>query len=225
MALVNHDTKEVQFKIVYTGPAYSGKTTNLQHIHERLGEEERGDLLSMATSTDRTVFFDYLPIDPVEIEGYLTRFQLYTVPGQAAYNATRQLVLRGVDGLVFVADSGPERVEDNIQALKTVEENLAKNNPGMTLKDLPLVLQYNKRDVPEAIAREHLDLALNQRDPQLQVFETVASQGINVFATLNAVAQETIAKFHASTPDVGSAPANSAPAASASSQPPMAAAV
>ncbi|MFT5465789.1 MAG: signal recognition particle receptor subunit beta [Verrucomicrobiales bacterium] len=211
MALVNHDTREVQFKIVYCGPAYSGKTTNLQHIHERLGAEERGDLLSMATSTDRTVFFDYLPIDSVLIQDYHTRFQLYTVPGQAAYNATRQLVLRGVDAIVFVADSGPDRIEDNAQALRTVAENLEKNNPGSTLQDLPLVLQYNKRDVPGAIARDHLDMVLNGGPKQLQVFETVAAQGINVFATLNAVAQETIARFHAANRDVSAAPATSAP--------------
>lgn len=127
MALVNHDTREVQFKIVYCGPAFSGKTTNLQHIHGRIDDDRRGDLLSMATSTDRTVFFDYLPIDAVLIKGYHTKFQLYTVPGQVAYNATRQLVLRGADGLVFVVDSSPEKLEENAQALRTTQENLAQN--------------------------------------------------------------------------------------------------
>lgn len=197
MALVNHETREVQFKIVYTGPALSGKTTNLQHIHGRLGEHERGDLLSMATSTDRTVFFDYLPIDSVLINGYETRFQLYSVPGQAAYNATRQLVLRGVDGVVFVADSGPDELENNVEALRVVDENIARNNPGSRLDDLPLVFQYNKRDLPDAVAMEHLNLLLNQRSRPAPFFDAIASQGVNVFATLNAVAQDTIGRFHA----------------------------
>jgi hypothetical protein len=196
MALVNHDTKEVQFKIVYCGPAFSGKTTNLQHIHGRIDDDRRGDLLSMATSTDRTVFFDYLPIDAVLIKGYHTKFQLYTVPGQVAYNATRQLVLRGADGLVFVVDSSPEKLEENIQALRTTAENLAQN--GVVMDELPLVLQYNKRDVPEAVAVEHLNLLLNQRPTPFPVVEAVASQGYNVFATLNAVAEEVLHRFHAS---------------------------
>ncbi len=194
MALVNHETKEVQFKIVYCGPAFSGKTTNLQHIHGRIDDDRRGDLLSMATSTDRTVFFDYLPIDTVLIKGYHTRFQLYTVPGQVAYNATRQLVLRGADGLVFVADSSPEKMEENAQALRSTEENLAQN--GVVMAELPFVLQYNKRDIPGAVAAEHLDLVLNQRDAPFARIEAVASQGYNVFATLNAVAEEILQRFH-----------------------------
>ncbi len=196
MALVNHDTKEVQFKIVYCGPAFSGKTTNLQHIHGRIDDDRRGDLLSMATSTDRTVFFDYLPIDAVLIKGYHTKFQLYTVPGQVAYNATRQLVLRGADGLVFVVDSSPEKLEENAQALRTTEENLAQN--GVVMDELPFVLQYNKRDVPGAVAVEHLNLLLNQRPTPFPVVEAVASQGYNVFATLNSVAEEVLQRFHAS---------------------------
>lgn len=196
MALVNHDQLEVQFKIVYCGPAYGGKTTNLQHIHARLDESQRGELLSMATSTDRTVFFDYLPIDAVLIKGYHTKFQLYTVPGQVAYNATRQLVLRGVDGLVFVADSSPDRLEANLQALKSLEANLLESR--IRLEELPLVLQYNKRDVPGAIAPNHLDLMLNQRAVKVPVFEAVASAGKNVFATLNAVSQEVLRRFHES---------------------------
>jgi len=194
MALVNHDTKEVQFKIVYCGPAFSGKTTNLQHIHGRIDDERRGDLLSMATSTDRTVFFDYLPIDAVLIKGYHTKFQLYTVPGQVAYNATRQLVLRGADGLVFVADSSPEKLEENAQALRTTQENLAQN--GVVMDELPFVLQYNKRDVPGAVAVEHLNLLLNHRSNPFPIVEAVAAQGYNVFATLNSVAEEVLQRFH-----------------------------
>ncbi|MEM1296647.1 MAG: ADP-ribosylation factor-like protein [Verrucomicrobiota bacterium] len=195
MALVNHDTREVQFKIVFCGPAFSGKTTNLQYIHSRIEDEQRGELLSMATSTDRTVFFDYLPIDAVLIQGYHTRFQLYTVPGQVAYNATRQLVLRGVDGLVFVADSSADKLEENVQALKTMEENVVESG-GASLEELPFVLQYNKRDLPDAVAVDHLNMVLNQRENPVPVFEAVASQGYNVFATLNEVAQETIRRFH-----------------------------
>tara|TARA_R110002096_G_scaffold24760_6_gene77929 strand:- start:4860 stop:5522 length:663 start_codon:yes stop_codon:yes gene_type:complete len=195
MALVNHDTREVQFKIVFCGPAFSGKTTNLQYIHSRIEDDQRGELLSMATSTDRTVFFDYLPIDAVLIQGYHTRFQLYTVPGQVAYNATRQLVLRGVDGLVFVADSSADKLEENVQALKTMEENIVESG-GSSLDELPFVLQYNKRDLPDAVAVDHLNLVLNQREKPVPVFEAVASQGYNVFATLNEVAQETIRRFH-----------------------------
>jgi hypothetical protein len=199
MALVNHDEREVQFKIVYCGPAFGGKTTNLHHIHSRLEEQQRGELLSMATSTDRTVFFDYLPIDAVLIKGYHTKFQLYTVPGQVAYNATRQLVLRGADGLVFVADSSPERLEANVQALQTLEGNLVEN--GIKLEEIPFVLQYNKRDVGEAVEVEHLELVLNQRRVRMPFFETVASEGVNVFATLNAVSQEVLRRFHESVND------------------------
>ncbi|MEO0445127.1 MAG: ADP-ribosylation factor-like protein [Verrucomicrobiota bacterium] len=196
MALVNHDSREVQFKIIYCGPAYGGKTTNLLHIHGKLEDAQRGELLSMATSTDRTVFFDYLPIESVLIKGYQTKFQLYTVPGQVAYNATRELVLRGADGLVFVADSSPDRVEANAEALQILEENLRGN--GLTLEELPFVLQYNKRDVEGAVASEHLDMVLNQRSTSFETFETVASTGVNVFATLNAVSKEVLRRFHGS---------------------------
>ncbi len=195
MALVNHDTCEVQFKIVFCGPAFSGKTTNLQYIHSRIEDDQRGELLSMATSTDRTVFFDYLPIDAVLIQGYHTRFQLYTVPGQVAYNATRQLVLRGVDGLVFVADSSSDKLEENVQAFQAMEENVRETGGG-SLDEMPFVLQYNKRDLPDAAEVAHLNMLLNQREHPVPVFEAVASQGYNVFATLNAVAQETIRRFH-----------------------------
>ncbi len=202
MALVNHDTREVQFKIVFCGPAFSGKTTNLQYIHSRIEDDQRGELLSMATSTDRTVFFDYLPIDAVLIQGYHTRFQLYTVPGQVAYNATRQLVLRGADGLVFVADSSADKLDDNVQALQTMADNVLETG-GSSIDEMPFVLQYNKRDLPDAVAVDHLDMVLNQRSSPVPVFEAVASQGYNVFATLNAVAQETIRRFHDLSDDDG----------------------
>lgn len=201
MALVNHDTREVQFKIVYCGPAFSGKTTNLQHIHGRIDQDRRGDLLSMATSTDRTVFFDYLPMEAVVVKGYHTKFQLYTVPGQLAYNATRQLVLRGADGLVFVADSSPEKLEENAQALRSTRENLHQN--GVVMEELPVVLQYNKRDCPGAVGVGVMNLVLNDRPQPLPVVEAVASQGYNVFATLNAVVEEILLRFHASLPGSG----------------------
>ncbi len=194
MALVNHDTQEVQFKIVYCGPAFSGKTTNLHYVHSQIDDDQRGDLLSMATSTDRTVFFDYLPIDAVLIKGYHTRFQLYTVPGQVAYHATRQLVLRGADGIVFVADSSPDRLEANAEALQITRENLAHN--GVELEELPLVLQFNKRDVDGAIPVDHLNMLLNSGEETVPHFEAVASKGTQVFATLNEVAQEVLRRFH-----------------------------
>lgn len=199
MALVNHDSREVQFKIVYCGPAFSGKTTNLHYVHSQIDDGQRGDLLSMATSTDRTVFFDYLPIDAVLIKGYHTRFQLYTVPGQVAYNATRQLVLRGVDGLVFVADSAPDRLEANAESMQSTRENLAQN--GVSMDELPMVLQYNKRDVEGATPVDHLNMLLNQGENPWPHFESVASQGHNVFATLNEVSQEVLRRFHQSIGD------------------------
>jgi signal recognition particle receptor subunit beta len=197
MAVVNHETKEVTFKIVYCGTPVGGKTTNLQYIHSRIEADQRGDLVSLATSTDRTLFFDFLPINTVVINGYSTKFMLYTIPGQVCYNATRQLVLKGVDGVVFVSDSAPERMEENLQSLQTLRRNLTNN--GITVEALPMVFQYNKRDLPEAVPVTYLEYLLNNSAPRRVSFEAAANTGYNVFATLNAVAEQILQKFHLAT--------------------------
>jgi signal recognition particle receptor subunit beta len=198
MAIVNHETREATFKIVYAGTPVSGKTTNLAYIHSRIEFGQRGDLLSLATSTDRTLYFDFMPVTAMMIHGYQTKFVIYTVPGQVHYNATRQLVLRGADGIVFVADSHPDRMQENLESARTLVKNLRDN--GLSIGQVPLVLQYNKRDLPEAAPRAHLDYLLNRLPQPLPAFETVASRGVNVFATLNAVTQMVLQRFHSGTP-------------------------
>lgn len=194
MALVNHETKEVQFKIVYCGPSGAGKTTNLQYIHGRIDDDRRGDLLSMATSTDRTRFFDYLPIDAVLIRGYHTKFQLYTVPGSLAFEATRQLVLKGADGIVFVVD-GARPPEESKAALDALKVSLEMN--GVNWRELPWCTQLNKADHPPgAIPLGQYPALLGVED--LPFCEAVASRGFNVFHTLNLAAEEALQRFHAS---------------------------
>jgi signal recognition particle receptor subunit beta len=196
MCLVNHDTKEVQFKIVYCGAACAGKTTNLQHIHARIDDDRRGDLLSMATGTDREVFFDYLPIDAVLIRGYHTKFQLYTVPGAARCTWLPVTVLRGADGIVFVVDSTSGKLEEAKQCLETTRENLRQN--GVDPEDMPWVYQLNKRDQPGVPTVDDMRARLGL--VCVETIEAVASQGFNVFATLNVVAQECLERFHGSLP-------------------------
>ena len=193
MSIINYASREIQFKIVYYGPALCGKTTNLGYIHQRINPQNRGDLVSLATASDRTLFFDFLPLNALVIKGFVTKFQLYTVPGQVIYNATRQLVLRSVDGMVFVADSQWEKMEENVESFKNLEDNLAKQN--MALDDVPYVLQYNKRDLPNIAPVNYLDYVLNNRKKRVQSFEVVSSTGQNVFATLNAVSQILLHKF------------------------------
>ena len=205
MAVLNHETKEVTFKIVYCGTPVGGKTTNLSYIHNRIESDQRGDLVSLATSTDRTLFFDFLPINTVVINGYATRFMLYTIPGQVCYNATRQLVLKGVDGIVYVSDSAAERMAENLAGLQTLRKNLADN--GLSLDQIPLVFQYNKRDLPTAAPVAYLEFLLNNGNPKRLSFEASAQTGYNVFATLNAVAEQVLHKFH---PD-GHSPTESNP--------------
>src|SRR5216117_3597287 len=161
MSIINYASREIQFKIVYYGPALCGKTTNLGYIHERINPENRGDLVSLATAADRTLFFDFLPLNAVVIRGFKTKFQLYTVPGQVIYNATRQLVLRSVDGLVFVADSQWDKMEENVESFKNLQENLARQ--GTSLDNIPYVLQYNKRDMPNPAPLHYLEFVLNNR--------------------------------------------------------------
>jgi signal recognition particle receptor subunit beta len=194
MSIINYASKEIQFKIVYYGPALCGKTTNLAYIHSRINPDNRGDLVSLATAADRTLFFDFLPLNAVVIKGFKTKFQLYTVPGQVIYNATRQLVLRSVDGIVFVADSQWEKMEENIDSFRNLEENLAKQN--ISTDEIPYVLQYNKRDLPNIAPVNYLEFLLNNRKKRVQSFEVVSSTGQNVFAALNSVSQLLLHKFN-----------------------------
>jgi len=206
MSIINYASREIQFKIVYYGPALCGKTTNLAYIHQRISPQNRGDLVSLATAADRTLFFDFLPLNAVVIKGFVTKFQLYTVPGQVIYNATRQLVLRSVDGVVFVADSQWEKMEENVESFKNLADNLARQN--VAIDDMPCVLQYNKRDLPNVAPLNYMEYVLNNRKKRLQSFESVSSTGQNVFATLNAVSQILLHKFNKQN-DV---PSNTAPA-------------
>lgn len=194
MPIINYASKEIQFKVVYYGPALCGKTTNLAYIHSRIPEAHRGDLVSLATAADRTLFFDFLPLNSVILQGFKTKFQLYTVPGQVMYNTTRQLVLRSVDGVVFVADSQWEKVADNVDTFRNLEENLLKQN--LPLDDLPYVLQFNKRDLENAAPIGYLEYLLNNRKRRVPSFEAVASTGHNVFAALDAVTQLLLHRFN-----------------------------
>ena len=183
MVLFNYSTKELTAKIVYYGPGLCGKTTNLQFIHENLSPNVKGKMLSLATKTDRTLFFDFLPMDLGEIRGMKTRMQLYTVPGQVFYNETRKLVLKGVDGIVFVADSQKEMLGPNIESFKNLEENLKGH--GYKLSEMPHVIQFNKRDLPKLANVEELNAAINKFNAPF--YETVATTGIGVQDSLKAI--------------------------------------
>ena len=194
MATVRKEDKVLCFKIVYCGTALSGKTTNLTQVHGRLDPSGRGELVSLSTAADRTLFFDFLAVEASVVQGYRTLFQLYTVPGQIAYNATLQLILRQADGIVFVADSQIDRQRDNLQSFQTLEANLRLN--GNSIDRIPLVLQYNKRDLPNAAPVEYMEFLLNNRQRRFTSFEADASKGRNVLATLNAVSQSVLSHFH-----------------------------
>jgi signal recognition particle receptor subunit beta len=185
MSLVNYSTREITCKIVYYGPGRSGKTSNLQYVHAFVPEERKGPMVSLATETDRTLFFDFLPLDLGTISGFRTRMQLYTVPGQVYYNATRKLVLRGADGVVFVADSQREQFDENIESLRNLHENLLEEN--VDLRTFPMVIQYNKRDLPGVLPIADLDDALNFRG--VPAFPAAAVSGDGVFDTLKSVSQ------------------------------------
>ena len=195
MAIINQATKELQVKIVYYGPALGGKTTNLVQVHDHVQTTagNKGKLVSLATSSDRTLFFDFLPIEAVAIKGFKTKFQLYTVPGQVIYNTTRQLVLRGVDGLVFVADSQYDKMEENVKSFTNLEENLKTLN--LNLKDIPYILQYNKRDLPSAAPLEYMEFLLNNREVQVPSFQASAHKCDGVFETLNMITRLLLHKF------------------------------
>jgi len=194
MAIINQATKELQVKIVYYGPAMGGKTTNLVKVHENIQTaQEKGKLVSLATSSDRTLFFDFLPIEAVAIKGFKTKFQLYTVPGQVIYNTTRQLVLRGVDGIVFVSDSQYEKMQENVESFANLEDNLRTLK--MNMGEIPYVLQYNKRDLPNAAPVEYMEFLLNNRDVQVPSFNASASKCDGVFETLNMITRMLLHKF------------------------------
>jgi mutual gliding-motility protein MglA len=194
MAIINQATKELQVKIVYYGPARGGKTTNLEQVHGNLqGIKEKGKLVSLATSSDRTLFFDFLPIEAMSIKGFKTKFQLYTVPGQVIYNTTRQLVLRGVDGIVFVADSDYDKMAENVESFANLEENL--KNQKLNLADIPYVLQYNKRDMPSAAPVDYMEYLLNNREVQVPSFEASAVNCQGVFESLNMITRMLLNKF------------------------------
>lgn len=185
MSFINYSSREINCKIVYYGPGLCGKTTNLQYIYNKTNPEAKGKMISLATETERTLFFDFLPLSLGEIRGFKTRFHLYTVPGQVFYDASRKLILKGVDGVVFVADSQIERMEANIESLENLRTNLAEQ--GYDLDKIPYVMQFNKRDLPNASPLAELQEALNPTN--VVSFEAVATNGGGVFDTLKAVAK------------------------------------
>lgn len=184
MVQINFAHKEIQCKVVYYGPGMSGKTTNLEVVHEKTPTDNRGELTSIATTGERTLYFDYMPLDLGAIAGIKTKFQLYTVPGQIYYKSTRRLVLQGVDGIVFVADSSRSKVEENRESMRDLEDNLKEM--GRSLTDVPIVIQYNKRDLPDAMTVEELQKLVNPHG--FPYFEAVAPKGNGVFPTLKALA-------------------------------------
>ena len=197
MSLVNFTTREITCKIVYYGPGRSGKTTNLHYVYGRVPEGRRGRMVSLATQTDRTLFFDFLPIDLGTISGFTTRFQLYTVPGQVYYNATRRLVLQGSDGVVFVADSQARQLDENLESLQNLQANLLEL--GVDIRTIPLVLQYNKQDLPRELIFQpaELDDALNFRN--VPSFPADALHGPGVFETLKGISELVLKKLAAGT--------------------------
>jgi mutual gliding-motility protein MglA len=197
MAIINQATKEIQVKIVYYGTAQGGKTTNLEKVHSDVqtggGSEAKSKLVSLATSSDRTLFFDFLPIEAMSIKGYKTKFQLYTVPGQVIYNTTRQLVLRGVDGIVFVADSQWHKMEENVESFQNLIDNLKTLK--LNIDDIPYVLQYNKRDMPDIAPIEYMDFTMNNREVRVPSFGACAYKSEGVFETLNMITRMLLHKF------------------------------
>lgn len=193
MAFVNLAKKEISFKIVYYGPALGGKTTNLEQIHRAIDVAARGELTIISTHQDRTLFFDFLPLHSEIIRGFVSKFQLYTVPGQAIYNETRKLVLRHVDGIVFVADSQWEKMEENAESFQNMRENLVEN--GLELENIPYVLQFNKRDLPNIAPAHYMDFLLNRGPKRVPTVESVAIEGQGVFEALNTAARMVLAAF------------------------------
>jgi signal recognition particle receptor subunit beta len=187
MTFINYASREINCKIVYYGPGLCGKTTNLQYIYDKTNPNAKGKLISLATETDRTLFFDFLPLELGTVRGFKTRFHLYTVPGQVFYDASRKLILKGVDGVIFVADSQNERMDANMESIDNLVVNL--KSQGYDLLSIPYVLQLNKRDLPNVVdATEMKRLLIRKPNPE-PVFDAVASKGIGVFETLKGVAK------------------------------------
>ena len=195
MALINQATKELQVKIVYYGPGMCGKTTNLVQVHDHVqtAQGNKGKLISLATNSDRTLFFDFLPIEAMAIKGFKTKFQLYTVPGQVIYTTTRQLVLRGADGIVFVADSQYEKMPENVESFQNLQDNLRTLK--LNLDEIPHVLQFNKRDLPNAAPVEYMEFLLNNREVQVPTFSATAHRCEGVFETLNMITRMLLHKY------------------------------
>jgi len=191
LSFINFAAREINCKIVYYGAGLGGKTTNLQFIYEKTGEQQKGKMISLATATARTLFFDFLPLDLGSVRGFKTRIHLYTVPGQVFYDASRKLILRGVDGVVFVADSQEERMDANVEALENLQENLREHS--YDFQKIPYVLQFNKRDLPNAMPLDTLKKELWKRNEP--VIEAVAFQGVGVFETLKTVARQVLAEL------------------------------
>jgi signal recognition particle receptor subunit beta len=187
MSLINYASRVINFKLVYYGPGMAGKTANLQYVHQFLPDDHRGNMISLATGDDRTLFFDFLPVSALSVRGFTTKFQLYTVPGQSRYNMTRKLVLRGVDGVVFVADSQWDRLRENVESFRNLAANLREYH--LDLAAMPYVVQYNKRDLPDAAPLDYLEYTLNRGARRAPTFEAVAVTGQGVFDTLNTVSR------------------------------------
>lgn len=195
MSLVNYATREITCKIVYYGPGRSGKTTNLHYIHGQVPTDRKGQMVSLATQTDRTLFFDFLPIDLGTISGFTTRFQLYTVPGQVYYQTTRKLVLQGADGVVFVADSQSRQLQENIESFQDLHENLAEQ--GVDARTMPMVIQYNKIDLPEELRTPVPELEEQINFRNIPSFTADALHGPGVFETLRGISEQVLRKLSA----------------------------
>ena len=193
MAQINIAEKEITVKIVYYGPGRSGKTTNLLYVHQKISNNNITDMVSIATEGDRTLYFDFLPLETNIIPGFKAKFQLYTVPGQVQYDATRKLVLKGADGLVFVADSQWSKQKDNVESFENLKENLAEQ--GFTINDIPYVLEYNKRDLEDAARVEYMDYLLNREEFKVPTFGSIATEGEGVFDVLNTISRMVVAKI------------------------------
>jgi len=194
MTFINYASREINCKIVYYGPGLCGKTTNLQYIYDSTSPAAKGKLISLATETDRTLFFDFMPLELGTVRGFKTRFHLYTVPGQVYYDASRKLILKGVDGVVFVADSQEERMDANVESIENLVDNL--KTQGYDLMQLPYVSQLNKRDLPSAVPVDELTSELSKKGEP--VFEAVAADGTGVFDTLKAVAKQVLTELRKS---------------------------
>ena len=188
MSFINHNAKEIHCKVVYYGPSLGGKTTNVQWIYQQTAQDQKSKLVALNTDVERTLFFDFLPMNIGDIRGYNTRFHIYTVPGQVVYDASRKLILKGLDGVIFVADSQAERMEENLESLRNLEQNLEAQ--GYDVREIPLVIQYNKRDLPSSLALSELRTQLNlYNSPD---FEATASEGKGVIESFKTVSKAII---------------------------------